>query len=463
MKLDLHIAAACRVAHCYACRTWVLVLACGVLAACLRETAMPIESRFEIVVADDRSSPVEVSFVNESYGAEQYEWTFEGGQPSSSTEKNPGKVVFRAPGNHQITLRVWNSIEERVSQQTLRVDSVLTVDFDFDIAINDFAPAVVTLKNRSAGGSRYEWAFEGGQPATSDLQHPGSVVFAQGGKHRIGLKVYSASHYVECYKTVELRPPLQVAFALQPIGIDTDWEAPLTLNIVNKTISVISYHWMCSNAVVHNPCDSAPSLYFETPGTYSIVLNASNGKDTQQLVQQVVIKPNSGIIEHRDLKFGIKSAYNTLGCFYATKAGCVLSFAQAQQDEWRQWVDLGFSSANAQFDHCTFFAPSQTQKYFGVAIEGAQNAVIINNPQLLGFPISGSQYEDIKQPSDFDQFDDVWGRTTSAYFCMTDAEHYVLLRMGYMRRGIVKVKQFVSNGDESYIVVDIKMEKRDGE
>lgn len=463
MKLDLHIAAACRVAHCYACRVWVLVLACGVLAACLRETPMPIESRFEIVVADDRSSPVEVSFINASYGAEQYEWTFEGGQPSSATTRNPGKVVFSAPGSHQITLRVWNSVEERVCQQTLHVDSSLTADFDFNIAINDFAPGVVTLNNRSTGGSRFQWTFEGGQPATSDLQHPGSVFFAQGGEHRIGLKIYSESHCVECCKTVVLRPPLQAAFSLLPLGIDTDWEAPLTLIIVNKTQSATTYHWSCSDAEVRSPSDSATSVYFKNPGIYNIELEASNGKDTQHVSQQVVIKPNTGIIEHSNLKFGIKSAYNTLGCFYATKAGCVLSLEQAQQDEWRQWIDIGFSGINAQFNHCTFFAPSQMQQYFGVAIDGAQNAVVINNPQLIGFPISNAQYEDIKQPSDFDQFDDAWKRTANAYFSMTDDEHYVLLRMADMRRGIIRIKQFMGNGDASYIVADIKMEKRDGE
>lgn len=270
---------------------------------------MPIESKFAIVVDDDRSSPVEVELINESYGAEQYEWTFDGGQPSSAKQKIPGRVIFSTPGSHQITLRVWNSFEERVSHQTLHVDSALTADFDFDIAINDFAPGIVTVNNRSTGGSRYEWTFEGGQPSTSELRHPGPVVFAQSGTHRIGLKIHSQSHSVECHKTLHLRPPLQAAFAFHPLGIDSDWEAPLTLNIINKTISATSYHWICNDAEVDNPCDSTPTIHFKNPGTYNIELVANNGKDTQLVVQQVVIKPNTSIIVHRNLKFGIKNAH----------------------------------------------------------------------------------------------------------------------------------------------------------
>ena len=52
------------------------------LSSCLKETAIPISSSFPIEVAEDKTSPVVVQLKNESYGADEYEWIFEGGSPS---------------------------------------------------------------------------------------------------------------------------------------------------------------------------------------------------------------------------------------------------------------------------------------------------------------------------------------------------------------------------------------------
>lgn len=140
-------------------RSIAILLFTVLLSSCLKETAVPIESAFTIEASEDKTSPVTIQLKNESYGADEYEWTFEGGQPSSSTDKSPGKVVFTQAGEHKITLRVWNAVEERTSQQTLRVDAAMTIDFDFTVAINDIAPGTVSIINKSKGGSQYEWAF----------------------------------------------------------------------------------------------------------------------------------------------------------------------------------------------------------------------------------------------------------------------------------------------------------------
>lgn len=95
------------------------------LSSCLKETAIPISSSFSIDVAEDKTSPVVVQLKNDSYGADEYEWTFEGGEPSSSREKQPGAVTFTEAGEHKIRLRVKHAVEEKVSEQTIRVDSAL--------------------------------------------------------------------------------------------------------------------------------------------------------------------------------------------------------------------------------------------------------------------------------------------------------------------------------------------------
>ena len=63
-------------------RTILVSLLSLLLSSCLKETAIPISSSFSIEVAEDKTSPVIVQLKNESYGADEYEWTFEGGEPS---------------------------------------------------------------------------------------------------------------------------------------------------------------------------------------------------------------------------------------------------------------------------------------------------------------------------------------------------------------------------------------------
>ena len=182
------------------------------VSSCLNETVVPIKSAFTIEAPEDKTSPVTIQLKNESYGADEYEWTFEGGQPGSSTDKSPGKVVFTQAGEHKITLRVWNAVEEKTSQQTLRVDSAMTIDFDFSIALNDIAPGVISITNKSKGGSQYEWTFEGSIHSTSNRQHPGAMTFADGGEHKIHLRVFNGSKNEERTKTLTRQPPIQADF-----------------------------------------------------------------------------------------------------------------------------------------------------------------------------------------------------------------------------------------------------------
>ena len=51
-------------------------------SSCLHEQSVPISSSFSIEVAEDKTSPVIVQLKNESYGADEYEWTFEVDSPS---------------------------------------------------------------------------------------------------------------------------------------------------------------------------------------------------------------------------------------------------------------------------------------------------------------------------------------------------------------------------------------------
>lgn len=443
-------------------RSIVILLFTVLLSSCLRETAVPIESAFIIEASEDKTSPVTIQLKNESYGADEYEWTFEGGQPSSSTDKSPGKVVFTQAGEHKITLRVWNTVEERISQQTIRVDSAMTIDFDFSITLNDIAPGVVSITNKSKGGSQYEWTFEGGIPSTSNQQHPSTITFAEGGEHKIHLRVFNGSKYEERTKSLTLQPPMQADFSYAPLPVDQDWEAPLTLKTTNLTTGGLSYHWVCAGANVMSPTDETTAIRFEHAGTYKLQMIAGNGKEEKVVEKSVVIKPNSGIITQNDLKFGINEAKNSVGCFYSAKEGGVLTSNKIVEKQCGAWVDFGFFALNSSFNYCYFFAPNQAKANSFPKIDNAQDATFINNPSLMGVNITNAIFDNIKRSSDMNQFTK-WSESNQTSFNKTSTPHFVLVHTVDGRRGIIRIKEFVKDGSQAYIVADVKLDKRAGE
>ena len=440
-------------------RTILVSLLSLLLSSCLKETAIPISSSFSIEVAEDKTSPVIVQLKNESYGADEYEWTFEGGEPSSSLEKQPGTVTFTEPGEHKIRLRVKNTVEEKVSEQTIRVDSALSLNFDYEIAINDIAPAVVLFHNLSKGGSHYEWTFEGGAPSSSTSAYPSAVTFKDGGEHKIHLRVFNGSRYEEFSKTFTLQAPMHADFSYTPSAVDQDWEAPLTLFTKNLTTSGLTYEWQCAGATVHQAEAESTTIRFERAGNYKLTLLARNGKEEQRIEKTLTIKPNRGIIEQSDLKFGINEAKNTIGCFYSAYAGGVVTSKHIADALLGNKVDFGFFALNSAFNYCYFFAPNEAAASSFPPITGARGASFVHQLASYGITLSDADFESIKQATDFNRFQQ-WRETSPKHFDKNNSPHFVLLRTDDGRRGIVRVKRYVFAGAASYILADIKLEKR---
>ena len=428
-------------------------------SSCLHEQSVPISSSFSIEVAEDKTSPVIVQLKNESYGADEYEWTFEGGEPSSSLEKQPGTVTFTEPGEHKIRLRVKNAVEEKVSEQTIRVDSALSLNFDYEIAINDIAPAVVSLRNLSKGGSHYEWTFEGGVPSSSTSAYPSAVTFKDGGEHKIHLRVFNGSRYEEISKTFTLQAPIHADFSYAPSAVDQDWEAPLTLTTKNLTTSGLTYEWQCAGATVYQAEAKNTPIRFERAGNYKLTLLARNGKEEQRIEKTLTIRPNSGIIEQSDLKFGINEAKNTIGCFYSAYAGGVVTYKHIADAQLGNKVDFGFFALNSAFNYCYFFAPNEAAASSFPPITGARGASFVHQLASYGITLSDTDFESIKQATDFNRFQQ-WRETSPKHFDKNSSPHFVLLRTADGRRGIVRVKRYVFAGAASYILADIKLEKR---
>ncbi|MDR2817006.1 MAG: PKD domain protein [Proteiniphilum sp.] len=442
-------------------RAVVILFLCSAGVSCLKETPLPLNVDFGFELKDEnRTSPVTVEVKNLSTGTDFYEWTFEGGIPDRSDEKNPEAVRFVTPGEHLIRLRAWNVVEESVKEIAVRVDSAVTIDFEVDVLINDFAPADVNIINKTRGATSYEWSFEGGVPSSSTLIEPGIVKYPEEGSYEVHLKVFNGSKYFETSKTFTLQPGMVAGFSFSPSTVDADMEAPLTLDVRNLTTNGLTYQWICEGATVHTPtAESGTNIRFENPGTYTVTLIADNLKEKLTVNREIVIKDNSGIFSFTGLRFGISEAKNTIGSFFSAKQQKVLVSGEINAEEIGKGIDIGFFALNSSFDYSYFLSPHLARDSAFPVIPGATQTTVVNIPAKYGIELSEQTFENIKKASDMDKFI-VWKGGDNEYFGMNNQPVFALFKTEDGRRGIICLKEFVRNGAASHVVADLKIEKR---
>ena len=142
------------------------------VSSCLKETVVPIESVITIETSEDKTSPVTIQLKNESYRADEYEWTCEGGLPSSSNQKSPGKVVFTQAG--ATTLEVIHNAQKYIPSKyyntlsTLQLEDLIAYaddagDFRFDIKWSALDPETnnpisvfIDTKNYSSASNMFK-------------------------------------------------------------------------------------------------------------------------------------------------------------------------------------------------------------------------------------------------------------------------------------------------------------------
>jgi len=135
----------------------------------------------------------QITFTDTSTGdPDTYNWTFEGGDPGTSTEPNP-TVTYNLIGVFTASLNVsrvdGTTNATSISQQDIEVCAPeLTADFSANTSkINQ--EEQVTFSDASTGNpDTYQWTFEGGDPATSTEANP-IVTYNEGGTFRALLEI----------------------------------------------------------------------------------------------------------------------------------------------------------------------------------------------------------------------------------------------------------------------------------
>ena len=406
---------------------------------------------------------MQVVITNTTQGAETYNWSLTGATPSRSTDRNPGTITYSEAGDYTIRLEASNQDGSMDAKEvSISVDATLIVGFTIDILENNFPPMQVSVNNTTQGAHTYHWMFENGNPESSTDQHPDPILFNNPGEYTISLEVRNELEIYQTEQTVTVAPHLVAAFDYEVSFKDEDFEAPVSVTLMNNSISAAQYNWTFTGGTPPTSTAKNPMVTFSNPGTYTLQLEATNGKETQAVSQEITILPNTNLRTFKDIELGINSAHNSnaIGAFFSTITGEVYK-QEDVNDANGSVIDLAFFGLNPNFTFNKFISPDKVQTLTFTAIPNATHTQFINLQESCGCSASLSAAA----------FDSMIDDTLLAGLTITETTaglqdfddsvvpRIVLFETEDGRKGAIKIRDFVKDGVHSYVRVDIKVQK----
>jgi PKD repeat protein len=222
----------------------------------------------------------------------EYQWSFEGGTPATSTEQNP-VVSYNNLGTYTVTLVAINT----AGKDTLVRTNYIVIG-EKTAPIVGFTADTITYMNEYVQfrdtslkcPESWQWSFEGGTPTTSTEQNP-KIKYEKAGVYNVSLKVTNelgdSSITKNKYITVHLPIPMVNFDATPKSGVD-----PLTVSFTDKSSYAQSWLWDFGDG--EQSTEEKPTHTF-AKGLYTVKLVVSNstGKDSLIIDNMINVDANS--------------------------------------------------------------------------------------------------------------------------------------------------------------------------
>jgi PKD repeat protein len=431
-------------------------------SGCYKEQDLPVTVDFSYEVENNNYSvPVRALISNNTTGAEEYKWIFGGAEPSSSTSKDPGVIVYTAPGAYKIKLSATNSYGGSDEKEIeIIIDAKIRIGFTVSNAASNYPNVSLNINNTTQNATTYKWTFEGGTPDVSSQQQPGTIVFSQPGQHKITLEASGGRETLKKDTTIIVLPDIAADFDIAWNPEDNDMEAPFTALLINKSVSATAYSWNVAGAVPNSSTEENPTLKFNAAGNYTIQLTAYNDKKTVTKTKTITLLPNTNLYRFSDVQLGINTAQNTIGCYFSSKLGRPL-LANEVNSANGALIDFVYFGLNQNFTYNRIVSPDSAQLYSFLPITNAINAKVINRLETCacGISMNEAAFDAMQNDVALRAINITQTQTGFVQFDNSFLPRIVLFQTADGRRGAIKIKQFVPNGQQSYVVCDIKVMK----
>ncbi len=231
-----------------------------------------------------------------------WSWSFPGGTPNTSNIENPS-VVYNNAGIYDVTLTATNADGNDQEVKTQYIEVIVPGALNADFTATPTVVAVngtVNFTNQSTGTpTSWNWAFEGGNPATSNDQNP-SVTYPTQGVYSVTLTVSDGTDNDEEIKNgyitvTENQGELTAAFVASAYDIT----AGECINFNDQSTGLpTSWSWSFPGAQTISSTNQNPTnICYNTPGIYDVVLQVQNssGQDTHICEDCITVNPDPNI------------------------------------------------------------------------------------------------------------------------------------------------------------------------
>lgn len=219
-------------------------------------------------------------FVNTTTGNPTYSWDFGDGTPLSTGSQPSHDYI--STGNYTITLIANQGTCSDSAQQLYNVVVNPALQASFSAANVCLGDTVRFTNASSTGAATYLWDFGDGTSVSTSTGP--SHYYAAAGTYTVLLQVSNASCVVDTSLQITVSPAPVAAIAASPVS----GCAPLLVSFSNSTSGAPGYTWDFGDGSLSSSA-SAPSHTFTSPGSYQVLLTASQGSclDTASLQIQV--------------------------------------------------------------------------------------------------------------------------------------------------------------------------------
>lgn len=232
------------------------------------------------VAEEEGCVPFTVQFSNESSAnATSFQWSFPGGNPSSSTAANPN-VVYSTAGVYTVTLIVSNAAGTDTITQTDLILVKALPSAAFTGSVNE---TTISFSNSSSNATAYKWDFGDGE--TSTATNP-SHTYQQDGVYEVTLVATNECGSVTVTDEFTIATPPSAGFS----AVQTSGCQPFEVQFSNESsANAANFSWLMPGAYPASSNEPNPVVTYGEPGDYSVTLIVSNAAGNDTLTQSNLI------------------------------------------------------------------------------------------------------------------------------------------------------------------------------
>ncbi|WP_462253762.1 VPS10 domain-containing protein [Ekhidna sp.] len=212
-------------------------------------------------------------------GVSDYDWTFEGGSPSTSTDASP-VVTYEEAGKYDVTLLNANRTEMITVLDLVTIESISS-----DVQAIDIGQSVTFSANYDGNPTEWLWNFEGGTPSIAFDQNP-TVTYDEVGEYDVRLRLKGDTEddvTIDGYITVIEVLGLDDEKALVYPSVSQD-KISLKIDESNTTVELIT---VSGELLKRFKADSDVSINIEnlSEGVYLLKLSNSQKSKTVRFIK----------------------------------------------------------------------------------------------------------------------------------------------------------------------------------